>query len=235
MPDLNGKVHYAVAMIARDCEPLLIHKGLPGANDDTPSRHLEAADQHNRKRHFAATSVPADNATKRKPVRNKTVEPAALQFCIQKHDATRLHYDFRLELDGTLKSWAVPKGPSLDPKSKRLAVHVEDHPLDYATFEGTIPEGHYGAGDVIVWDRGIWKPLSDPAEAYAQGRLTFELQGEKLGGLWSLVKTHIPGKQEQWLLIKHQDEFARSESDYDILKAETHSVLSGRTIVKKKR
>ena len=192
-------------------------------------------DEYNRKRDFDATSEPSGAATKRKPAKNKTVEPAALQFCIQKHDATRLHYDFRLELDGNLKSWAVPKGPSLDPKSKRLAVHVEDHPLDYATFEGTIPQGHYGAGDVIVWDRGIWKPLFDPAQAYAKGRLKFELQGEKLGGIWNLVKTHIPGKQEQWFLIKHQDEFARPESDYDIVKAESHSVLSERTIVQKKR
>ncbi|WP_240792711.1 DNA polymerase ligase N-terminal domain-containing protein [Pseudomonas edaphica] len=118
-----------------------------------------------------STRPQSHRAIKPKAAKNKTVEPVALQFCIQKHDATRLHYDFRLELDGTLKSWAVPKGPSLDPKSKRLAVHVEDHPLDYATFEGTIPEGQYGAGDVIVWDRGIWKPISDPAEAYAKGRL----------------------------------------------------------------
>lgn len=195
----------------------------------------DALDEYNRKRDFDATSEPSGAAKPRKPTRKKADEPAALQFCIQKHDASRLHYDFRLELDGTLKSWAVPKGPSLDPKSKRLAVHVEDHPLDYATFEGTIPQGHYGAGDVIVWDRGIWKPLSDPAEAYAKGRLKFELQGEKLGGVWNLVKTHMPGKQEQWFLIKHQDEFARPESDYDIVKTEPHSALSDRTLVQKKR
>ena len=156
-----------------------------------------------------------------------------MQFCIQKHDASRLHYDFRLELDGALKSWAVPKGPSLDPKVKRLAVHVEDHPLDYATFEGSIPEGHYGAGDVIVWDRGVWIPQDDPAKAYAKGRLKFELQGEKLGGLWNLVRTHMPGKQEQWFLIKHQDGAARPESDYDVVAAEPDSVLSERTIVAK--
>ncbi|MBC3195829.1 DNA ligase D [Pseudomonas poae] len=190
----------------------------------------KALDEYHHKRDFDATSEPAGGASKGK----KRTEPNALQFCIQKHDASRLHYDFRLELDGTLKSWAVPKGPSLDPKNKRLAVHVEDHPLDYATFEGSIPEGHYGAGDVIVWDRGLWKPLSDPAQAYAKGRLKFELQGEKLGGVWNLVKTHMPGKQEQWFLIKHQDEFARAESDYDVVKAEPHSVLSERTIVPKK-
>ncbi|KKX66453.1 DNA ligase D [Pseudomonas putida] len=157
----------------------------------------------------------------------------ALLFCIQKHDASRLHYDFRLELDGTLKSWAIPKGPSLDPKVKRLAVHVEDHPLDYATFEGSIPEGHYGAGDVIVWDRGVWIPQDDPAKAYAKGRLSFELQGEKLAGLWNLVRTHMPGKQEQWFLIKHQDGAARPESDYDVVAAEPDSVLSERTIIAK--
>jgi len=157
----------------------------------------------------------------------------ALLFCIQKHDATRLHYDFRLELDGTLKSWAVPKGPSLDPKVKRLAVHVEDHPLDYATFEGSIPEGHYGAGDVIVWDRGVWIPQEDPAKAYAKGRLKFELQGEKLAGLWNLVRTHMPGKQEQWFLIKHQDGAARPQSDYDVVAAEPDSVLSERTLIAK--
>jgi bifunctional non-homologous end joining protein LigD len=186
-------------------------------------------DDYNRMRDFSATSEPA--ATKR--TGKKTAKDHALQFCIQKHDASRLHYDFRLELDGALKSWAVPKGPSLDPKVKRLAVHVEDHPLDYATFEGSIPEGHYGAGDVIVWDRGVWIPQEDPAKAYAKGKLKFELQGEKLGGLWNLVRTHMPGKQEQWFLIKHQDGAAKPESDYDVVAAEPDSVLSDRTIVAK--
>ncbi len=196
----------------------------------------DALKEYNRKRDFDATPEPSGIPRSKAKRASKKSQPAhALQFCIQKHDATRLHYDFRLELDGTLKSWAVPKGPSLDPKAKRLAVHVEDHPLDYATFEGAIPEGHYGAGEVIVWDRGVWKPLSDPAQAYAKGRLKFELQGEKLGGVWNLVKTHIPGKQEQWFLIKHQDEFARPEAEYDVVKSEPHSVLSDRTIVPKKR
>ncbi|HEX8586666.1 DNA ligase D [Pseudomonas sp.] len=192
-------------------------------------------DEYNRKRDFDATPEPSGTTKKKRAPAKKTAQPHALQFCIQKHDATRLHYDFRLEIDGTLKSWAVPKGPSLDPKAKRLAVHVEDHPVEYATFEGHIPEGHYGAGDVIVWDRGVWTPLSDPAEAYAKGKLKFELQGEKLGGVWNLVKTHIPGKQEQWFLIKHQDEFARPETDYDIVTAQPDSVLSERTLVPKKR
>ncbi|MGE6385637.1 DNA ligase D [Pseudomonas sp. NPDC078416] len=190
-------------------------------------------DEYNRKRDFDATPEPSGSTQKKRASTKKAAH--ALQFCIQKHDASRLHYDFRLEIDGTLKSWAVPKGPSLDPKAKRLAVHVEDHPVEYATFEGSIPEGHYGAGDVIVWDRGVWTPLSDPAEAYAKGKLKFELQGEKLGGVWNLVKTHIPGKQEQWFLIKHQDEFARPESDYDVVKALPDSVLSERTLIPKKR
>ena len=187
-------------------------------------------DDYNRMRDFSATSEPAAGKRSGK----KTAKDHALQFCIQKHDASRLHYDFRLELDGALKSWAVPKGPSLDPKVKRLAVHVEDHPMDYATFEGRIPEGHYGAGDVIVWDRGVWVPQGDPAEAYAKGKLKFELKGEKLGGLWNLVRTHLPGKQEQWFLIKHQDGAAKPESDYDVVAAEPDSVLSDRTIVAKK-
>ncbi|KKA09637.1 ATP-dependent DNA ligase [Pseudomonas ogarae] len=187
-------------------------------------------DDYNRMRDFAATPEPA---AKRSRKSARTAH--ALQFCIQKHDASRLHYDFRLELDGALKSWAVPKGPSLDPKAKRLAVHVEDHPLDYATFEGNIPEGHYGAGDVIVWDRGVWIPQDDPHEAYEKGRLKFELQGEKLSGLWNLVRTHMPGKQEQWFLIKHQDQAARPESEYDVVQAEPDSVLSDRTLVPKRR
>jgi bifunctional non-homologous end joining protein LigD len=190
------------------------------------SRNL---DDYNRMRDFSATSEPA--AVKRSG--RETATDHALQFCIQKHDASHLHYDFRLELDGALKSWAVPKGPSLDPKVKRLAVHVEDHPLDYATFEGSIPEGHYGAGDVIVWDRGVWIPLEDPHKAYAKGKLKFELQGEKLGGIWNLMRTHMPGKKENWFLIKHQDSAARPQDDYDVLVAEPDSVLSERTLVTK--
>jgi bifunctional non-homologous end joining protein LigD len=204
------------------------------ASAKSEPKSVEPLGEYNRKRDFDATPEPSGTPARKRSTKQKSSASGALQFCIQKHDATRLHYDFRLELGGTLKSWAVPKGPSLDPKIKRLAVHVEDHPINYATFEGNIPEGHYGAGDVIVWDRGIWKPLTDPAEAYAKGRLKFELQGEKLSGVWNLVKTHIPGKQEQWFLIKHQDESARSESEYDIVKEMPDSVLSDRTIVAKK-
>src|SRR5215203_579489 len=150
----------------------------------------------------------------------------SLTFVVQKHAATRLHYDFRLELDGTLKSWAVPKGPSLDPANKRMAVHVEDHPLDYATFEGVIPKGQYGAGTVIVWDRGVWIPTGDPREGYLQGKLKFELQGEKLSGHWTLVRVRGRGneRQEPWLLIKERDETARPSAEYDITEAMPDSV-----------
>ncbi|WP_329046045.1 DNA ligase D [Pseudomonas aeruginosa] len=189
-------------------------------------------DEYNRKRDFSATPEPSGDGKARK---GRSPSIHALQFCIQKHDATRLHYDFRLELNGTLKSWAVPKGPSLDPKSRRLAVHVEDHPIDYASFEGNIPEGHYGAGDVIVWDRGIWIPIGDPDEGYRKGKLKFELEGEKLSGTWNLVRTHMEGKQEQWFLIKSNDASARPAAEYDVVKALPDSVLSDRTIVPKMR
>lgn len=180
--------------------------------------------EYQRKRNFDATPEPAGKA-------HRAGRAQALQFCIQKHDASHLHYDFRLELDGTLKSWAIPKGPSLDPKVKRLAVHVEDHPLDYASFEGSIPEGHYGAGDVIVWDRGVWLPDGDPAQGYAKGKLRFRLQGEKLAGSWHLFRTRLGGKKEQWMLVKSDDEAARAEADYDVLEAEPDSVLSERSLM----
>ncbi|MBF8806128.1 DNA ligase D [Pseudomonas asiatica] len=190
-------------------------------------------EKYNQMRDFGASPEPSGSSKATK--RSKNSELQALQFCVQKHDATRLHYDFRLELNGTLKSWAIPKGPCFDPKVKRLSVHVEDHPLDYATFEGTIPKGHYGAGEVIVWDRGIWIPQGDPDEAYRKGRLKFELKGEKLSGLWNLVRTNIEGKQEQWFLIKHQDESARPLADYDVVSEQPNSVLSDRTVIPKKR
>ncbi|WP_406822184.1 DNA ligase D [Pseudomonas sp. KnCO4] len=199
--------------------------------EEDPS--VPGLEKYNRMRDFNASPEPS--GAEKSGKRSKRSSVHALQFCVQKHDATRLHYDFRLELDGTLKSWAIPKGPCLDPKVKRLSVHVEDHPLDYASFEGTIPEGHYGAGDVIVWDRGIWLPQGDPAEAYKKGRMKFELQGEKLSGLWNLVRTNIEGKQEQWFLIKHQDEAAKPLADFDVVVKLPNSVLSDRTIIPKKR
>jgi len=188
-----------------------------------------ALDEYNRKRDFSATPEPGGTPAGRRG------KQAALQYCIQKHDATRLHYDFRLELDGTLKSWAIPKGPSLDPKARRLAVHVEDHPLEYATFEGSIPEGHYGAGDVIVWDRGVWIPQGDPEEGYRKGKLKFALEGEKLSGSWNLVRTRMDGNKEQWFLIKSNDETARPEGEYDIVREQPDSVLSDRTLIPRQR
>ncbi|MEF7612401.1 DNA ligase D [Aquincola sp. MAHUQ-54] len=152
---------------------------------------------------------------------------AALGFVVQKHAARALHYDFRLELDGTLKSWAIPKGPSLDPHDKRMAVQVEDHPLDYAGFEGTIPAGHYGAGTVIVWDRGTWEADGDARAALAAGKLKFTLRGEKLGGRWTLVRMRGKGsgKQVPWLLIKEADDYARPAAEYNVVAAAPGSVL----------
>lgn len=180
---------------------------------------------YRRKRDFALTPEPAG-----RPRRGSgDAAGQARQFVVQKHAARQLHYDFRLELDGSLKSWAVPKGPSLDPKLKRLAVQVEDHPLDYAGFEGRIPAGQYGGGDVIVWDRGVWQADdSDPAAAYRAGKLKFHLCGDKLSGGWTLVRTRLPGSagRPQWLLIKENDAAARAAADYDILAARPESVLS---------
>ncbi len=148
-------------------------------------------------------------------------------FVVQKHDASRLHYDFRLEMDGVLKSWAVPKGPSLDPDQKRLAVHVEDHPLAYAGFEGVIPEAEYGGGTVMVWDRGRWEPTDDPEKGYQKGDLKFRLSGEKLSGEWALVRMKGRG-EKNWLLIKKKDEAAQTRGD--ILDQSPDSVLSGRSM-----
>ena len=170
-----------------------------------------------RKRNFRKTKEPRGRVLKGK---DQAI------FVVQKHHASHLHYDFRLEMDGVLKSWAIPKGPSLNPKDKRLAVQVEDHPLDYADFEGHIPEGEYGGGDVIVWDTGKWVPRGNPIEQLKKGRLEFELKGKKLAGSWILLRTRMQGAKAQWLLIKRNDEAA---SERDILK-ENKSVLSGKTL-----
>jgi bifunctional non-homologous end joining protein LigD len=143
-----------------------------------------------------------------------------------------LHYDFRLELGGVLKSWAVPKGPSLDPRDKRLAVQVEDHPVEYADFEGIIPKGEYGGGAVIVWDRGTWQPDGNALSDYQAGHLKFHLAGSKLRGGWMLVR--MPGRSgeraENWLLIKERDDEARPADEFDVVRDEPNSVVSGRSV-----
>ena len=153
-----------------------------------------------------------------------------LLYVIQKHRASQLHYDFRLEFKGVLLSWAVPKGPSLDPSVKRLAMQVEDHPLEYGNFEGVIPEGEYGGGTVMVWDNGVWIPESDDVEAaLGKGDLKFTLEGKKLRGSWVLVRTRGFGSKpdKSWLLIKHRDKYA---SDKDITASQPRSVLSKRLL-----
>jgi bifunctional non-homologous end joining protein LigD len=199
------------------------HAACPGRTIEHVIRKLAMAKddklQHYRaKRDFSITSEPEGR---------EVPQGQALSFVIQKHAARRLHYDFRLELDGTLKSWAVPKGPSLDPADKRMAVHVEDHPLAYGGFEGVIPAGQYGAGTVIVWDRGEWLPHGDPVKGYRDGKLKFELRGHKLQGSWTLVRMRGRGqeRQEPWLLIKERDEAARPAADYDVVEALPDSVL----------
>ena len=175
--------------------------------------------KYNLKRNFSITPEPQHN--------NSLPSTSVLKFVIQKHWASSLHYDFRLELNGTLKSWAVPKGPSFDPAIKRLAVQVEDHPLSYADFEGTIPKKQYGSGEVIVWDSGSWMPLSDPDVALHEGNLKFQLNGHKLKGNWALVR--IKGdeeKQQPWLLLKEKDKFARKQTEYDVVVELPDSVKS---------
>src|SRR4051812_8926354 len=181
-------------------------------------------EQYKRKRDFSKTPEPAGDPT----------ASGTGRFVVQRHRATRLHYDFRLEVDGVLASWAIPKGPTLDPAVRRMAVHVEDHPLEYFDFEGVIPKGQYGGGDVIVWDWGRWVPAADkkyvdPAKAIAEGELHFDLEGERLKGRFVLVRTdRTQGRngKEQWLLLHKADEFAAEGWD-----AADHptSVKSGRT------
>jgi len=175
-------------------------------------------DTYRAKRRFAQTPEP----------RGEIGETDAPIYVIQKHHARRMHYDLRLQVAGTLKSWAVPEGPCLDPKVRRFAKLVEDHPLDYASFEGTIPKGNYGAGTVIVWDRGTWVTLSDAAEAIDKGELKFRLSGEKLSGGWMLKR--LPDDPTNWLLIKERDIASRPLDEYDVLKEEPNSVVSGRPV-----
>src|ERR1051325_9575289 len=173
-------------------------------------------DEYNRKRRFDVTPEPAG-----KPRRTRKKE---LQFVLQKHRATALHYDFRLEHDGVMLSWAVPKGPSLDPATKRFAMQTEDHPIEYNRFEGVIPEGEDGGGTGRIWDRGTWETeVADADAALAKGELKFTLRGTKLRGSWVLIRM----RPRQWLLIKHRDQFASTE---DIAAAKPRSAVSARTL-----
>ena len=175
-------------------------------------------DRYARKRDFAKTSEP----------KGSVAPTGGQRFVVQRHRARALHYDLRLEMDGVLVSWAVPKGPTLDPDVKRMAVHVEDHPVEYFDFEGTIPRGEYGGGDVIVWDWGTWSPAdgTDPVAAVAQGDLHFDLHGEKLRGRFALVRRGRAGEREQWLLVhKHDDDAQKGWDPED----HPRSVRSGRT------
>lgn len=167
--------------------------------------------EYERKRDFTRTPEPRGSTRKSGP---------ALAYVIQKHEASRLHFDLRLEVDGVMKSWAVPRGPSTDPTVKRLAVQVEDHPIGYNTFEGTIPEGEYGGGTVMIWDVGTWAwagdatPVADAIRAaLVDGVLEFVLHGKRLKGRWTLVRTRKVGRAQQWLLIKQRDRYARAGSD----------------------
>jgi bifunctional non-homologous end joining protein LigD len=185
-------------------------------------RTQDSLERYRKKRDFAKTREPPGGE----------VTPATSVFVVQKHAARRLHYDLRLQFGDTLKSWAVPQGPSLDPKVRRLAVHVEDHPLQYADFEAPIPKGQYGAGAMIVWDRGTWVPMGDPETEYRKGTLKFRLLGEKLGGGWTLVrlKPKEGERGDNWLLIKERDPFARPGEGDRLLEERPESVLSGRRV-----
>jgi bifunctional non-homologous end joining protein LigD len=183
-----------------------------------------ALDKYKEKRNFRVSPEPSGKSPAGASAKRN------LLYVIQKHRASQLHYDFRLEFKGVLLSWAVPKGPSLDPSVKRLAMQVEDHPLEYGKFEGVIPEGEYGGGTVMVWDNGEWIPESDDVEAALEkGDLKFTLEGKKLRGSWVLVRTRGFGSKlgKSWLLIKHRDKYA---SDKDITASQPRSVLSKRLL-----
>src|SRR5690242_12745523 len=177
---------------------------------------------YRKKRKFGVTAEP----------KGKVARKRGHAFVIQKHDATRLHYDLRLELDGVMKSWAVTRGPSLVPGEKRLAVEVEDHPIEYNKFEGTIPKGEYGGGTVMIWDRGAWEPDKDPRRGLEKGSLDFHLEGDRLTGGWHLVRMRRrpDEKRNNWLLIKATDDAARAPKDKDVLEQYQTSVVTGRTM-----
>ena len=203
---------------------------LSDARPDARAAAGERLQEYRRKRDFTRTAEPAGGRARRRARRRE------LEFVVQKHAASHLHFDLRLELDGVMKSWAVPKGPSPDPAEKRLAMQVEDHPMEYNTFEGTIPKGEYGGGTVMLWDRGTYTadeagPRADPEQvlraAYRAGKLSVTFHGERMQGSWALVRTDT-GAKPKWLLIKHRDEHARRVGD--LIAAHTTSVASGRTM-----
>src|SRR6202040_4177570 len=181
--------------------------------------------EYRKKRHFQVSPEPEGQRGASKK------NSARLIFVVQKHRASQLHYDFRLEYNGTLLSWAIPKGPSLDPSVKRLAMHVEDHPIEYASFEGVIPESEYGGGTVMVWDQGTWTPeVPDVAAALEKGDLRFTLHGKKLKGSWVLVRTrgYGSGSKTSWLLIKHRDEYA--SASVEVAEEMPRSAVSNRLL-----
>ena len=211
-------------------------RGREGASDHAPV-WAELSLRKPRRRRPATAEDPLSRYNAKRDF-GKTAEPAGvvaiprqeggLQFVVQKHWASRLHYDFRLELDGVMLSWAVPKGPSYDPARKSMAIRVEDHPVGYNTFEGTIPRGEYGGGSVIVWDNGTWEPVGDARAGLAGGKILFRLHGQKLAGLWELVRISRPGekKQDQWMLFKKRgDAWARASTEYDVVAALPDSVV----------
>lgn len=187
------------------------------AASDARSDRSDSLTRYRDKRDFRRTNEPAGTATR---------DDTGRSFCVQQHAASHLHYDFRLELDGVLKSWAIPKGPSLVPGRKRLAVATEDHPIEYGTFEGVIPEGEYGGGTVLLWDRGQWEPIGDPAHGLARGKLEFSLRGEKLRGKFVLVK--LARGDGEWLLLKSRDEHAATSGD--VVRDAPRSVASERSL-----
>src|SRR6478609_8262205 len=188
------------------------------------SRGKSRLKRYAQKRNFTRTAEPATMpksvpGQKIGTISRRANQAGKLIFVVQKHAARRLHWDFRLEWQGTLRSWAVPKGPSLDPADKRLAVEVEDHPIAYARFEGDIPKGQYGGGHVDIWDNGTWEPVGDFNKGLKKGHLVFELFGKKLSGAWHLVRTRMQGKQPNWLLMKSGDFAARAGADADVIDA----------------
>ena len=228
-------------------------KGM-GARSRRDGGVRERLSEYRRKRDFSRTAEPSGSsqtgtATRRRakraagathrrgPRRVQRTNRTGPLFVIQKHAASSLHYDFRLEIDGVLKSWAVPKGPSIDPSVKRLAVEVEDHPMEYAGFEGIIPEGQYGGGTVIVWDTGTYHNLKDDhvtmREAWEMGRIEVWLEGDKLRGGWNLIRTGMGDRRKNWLLFKQKDEHAKSlgeDAEGEPTASQAKSAVSGRTV-----